>query len=1021
MEEKRYWSSLEQRSGDAEALAQLNQEFPAGDPFEQAAQSEVLRTSRRDFLKVLGFGIGSAATLAACTQTPVKYALPYVNKPVEIIPTIADYYASTFFDGTDYNSILVKTREGRPIKIEGNPSSKVTPQGTSASAQASVLSMYDSNRLRKPRVGKGSKDWKSIHEEIGQKLAEISSRGGRIRIVTPTVISPSTRKLIGEFADKYAGTRWVEYDPVSYSGLLDAHQKAFAQRVIPQYHFDKADLVVSFGADFLGTWLSHTEFTSDWVQKRKFRDDPSQLSRLIVFETHMSLTGANADTRIPIKPSMEGALILKLHDEIASATGGPMLGGEGMEAPGNYVAVAAQELLAKRGRSIVVSGSNDPDVQLAVASINRMLGNYGPTLDLSRPCNLRRGSDEAISELVREVESDQVDAVIIVNSNPVYSLPNGKIFGESLKKVELKVAHVVSENETSVLCDYVLPTNHYLESWGDAEPYLGSYSVQQPTIRPLFDTMQFQDCLLHYMGKHDTTYYAYLQNFWKGKLGEGSFEDAWKNFLHEGVYERGVGGEMPTFKTDALTGVGSALAARYTGNKGQTEVVLYLNSIGTGDASDNPWLQELPDPITKVTWDNYVLVPMKMAKELGLKTNDMAKVETDRHSVTLPVLVQPGQQAETIGIALGYGRTECGKAGKEVGANVYPFVMVDENGPHLFNKAKISKAEGKYGLAISQTHGTIMGRNIIRETTVSEYKPYIANYQEEREKMLHHLVSLYPPVRTPGHHWAMVIDLNACTGCGACVVACNAENNVSVVGREEVRRGREMHWIRIDRYYSDSTPENPTDPNEDPAEYPEVVFQPMLCQHCDDAPCENVCPVLATVHSSEGLNQQAYNRCFGTRYCANNCPYKVRRFNWLDYTNTERFIYNPVDDLGRMVLNPDVTVRARGVMEKCSFCQQRIQAAKLEAKKAGKPLADGAIQPACAQACAAGAIYFGDINNAESKVASLYPKHSPFEYDPPRKGYDRAYFVIEEIKTRPSIAYLVKVRNRQPLTAAVKA
>lgn len=1049
MQEKKYWGSLEERNNDPEYLKEAKKEF-ATDPFLQE-MDENTASNRRGFLKILGFSVGATAALAAC-QTPVKYALPYVKQPDTVRASITDYYASTFYDGTDYGSILVRSRDGRPIKVEGNPSSMITPQGTSARSQASVYGIYDSKRLREPKKGTAKADWK----EIDNLVKQANASGKSVRVLAHSITSPATKALLAQWKEKNENLKVVQYDSLSAHGILEAHDKSFGKRVLPAYRFDRADMIVSFNCDFLGTWISSTEYTSQWSKKRKFTgDDPGILSRHVQFESNVTVTGAAADERIPIKPSHEGALILKLHNLIASMTGGESLPGQGMESAGNYINVVANELVASKGKALVVSGSNDVNIQLIVNAINVMLGAYDNTIDLGNHSNLRQGSDTEAEALLQELNSGSVGLFILVNSNPAYTHPAGKAWTDAIKKAQTSLALVTTENETSTACQYHLAMSHYLEAWDVHEPYRGSLSIQQPLISPLFNTRSLNDCLMAWL--EDTR----KPNDMIRELLDMN-ESAWISFLGSGVTGASVkiekdeaktvekkeetktdstakaepkvdavitisrpfagGGE---FKKEGLDQAANAVQSKAGSGKGM-EAVLYSSvAMGDGSLAHIPWLQELPDPLARTTWDNFVAVPVKFAKEKGIKTNDVVKVTVGKTTVELPAVVMPGQQAETIAIALGYGRTVVGDAGMECGKNVFPMLTV-ENGAVQYNASGVSaeKTGATYKLARVQTQGTTMGRDVIRETTKEGYSKYIKEYQDQRNHLLTHLVSLYPERPQIGHRWVMVIDLNSCTGCGACIVACNAENNIPVVGRDEVRRGRELHWLRIDRYYSDTTKDK-KDWNEDPEEYPDITFQPMLCQHCGDAPCENVCPVLATVHSSEGLNQQAYNRCFGTRYCANNCPYKVRRFNWFDYTNKDKFMYSPtasdeINGLERFVLNPDVTIRARGVMEKCSFCAQRLQAGKLEAKKAGRLLHENDVKPACAQACAADCIYFGDLMDDNHQVAHLWPKDSLVTREG-KKGYDRAFHVIEELKTRPSIAYLVRVRNRKETKGSPKA
>ncbi|MCZ2357329.1 MAG: 4Fe-4S dicluster domain-containing protein [Bacteroidia bacterium] len=967
-----------------------NKDIPVEEIFDDSSLG--LNSNRRDFLKYLGFGI-TAATLAACEKTPVRYALPYIVKPNDLMPGVPNYYASTFYDGSEYNSILVKTREGRPIKIEGNSTSPISEGGVSTRAHASVLSLYDNARLKGPIANKTETKWEDVDNQIKTKLGELS---GKIVLLSHSILSPSTRSLIQTFAEKFK-VRHITYDSYSSSAILEANQQCFDKAVLPHYRFDKAKIIVGFNADFLGTWLTPTTFTKQWVKNRSLVNGQKEMSRHYQFETNLSLTGSNADYRAPMKPSDEGKYVLKLYNEIAKLAG--QAGAEGgMDAAGNLVSKAAQDLWANKGNGIVVSGSNQVGVQILVNTINNLLGNVGTTIDFSRPSNLRQGKDSEMAKLIEEINAGSVEGLLLYNCNPVYSHPNGETIKNAIGKLKLSVSFSSHIDETSDVCQYVLPDNNYLESWGDAEPFHNSFSIQQPTINHLFNTRQFQQNLLSWLGDTRDPY-LFLADYWKNTIfpktgSTAAFPTFWTHTLHEGILELPAEASTVKFSDKGL----SAAIQEVTQTSGAAmELMVYQKvGIGTGEMAGNPWLQELPDPITKATWDNYITVNREDAKTLKVEQGDIMKLEVEGgKSIDLPVIIQPGQTRGTFGIALGYGRTKAPKAALGIGKNAATLTgILNGNWQPWAKVTKATKVGSGYKLALAQTQPTQYNRPIVKETILSEYvkDPQAANHEK------FDLVSLWAEHDKNGHYWAMAIDLNACTGCGACVVSCQAENNIPVVGKEEVLVRREMHWMRIDRYYS-SEKENIIDASE----MPEVVFQPLMCQHCDNASCETVCPVLATVHSIDGLNQQVYNRCVGTRYCANNCAYKVRRFNWLDYTNVNNFQYNPVDDLGRMVLNPDVTVRSRGTMEKCSFCVQRIQAAKIAAKVSGKPLPDGQLQTACSASCPSGAIVFGDLNDPDSQIAKLYKS-------------DRAYRLLEEVKTKPHVSYLVKVRNKDEQT-----
>jgi len=1052
MESNTYWTSLKehQPQGAAATPDEFSEELPVVDAF---AGDSNLTAGRRDFLKMLGFSI-TAATLAASCEAPVRKAIPYVIKPEDVTPGIATWYASTFMNGSDWCPILVKTRDGRPIKIEGNRFSSITQGGVDTKALASVLGLYNNKRLRQAmRGGGGGKlmatTWEEADTAITGKLS--ANPNLRIAILTQTVLSPSTKAAVGRFQQGYPNTIHVAYDPVSEHGALEANAAMFGKRALPDYRFQDCNVLVSFGADYLGSFGSSIKNQKGWAARRKPTPEKPYMLRTYQFESWMSRSGSNADYRVPMSERKVTAALLQLHDLLASKTGAASLGGAPAlndETADKRLRAAADELLANRGSSAVLCGMNDVDAQSVCNSINSMLGNYGKTLRWDRASLLKQGNDARLAELMNDMKAGRVDLLLINGCNPAYDVPG---FAEALSKVTTKVAANYSADETASLCDFVLPEHHILESWNDAEPFVGVYSLAQPTISPLFQTRQFPETLLKWAGAPESWYDFIVAN-WKSTVlaGEMSPEAAWTNALQYGVYERNgsfagatsmvasaplaaaaaspaasatpvaaaavpatdpsanLAGEDRVF---AATGSVSEAASRLRQKisaSGDTEVVVFENAvIGNGTYTDNPWLQETLDSITKVCWDNYAMVNPGWAREQGLGDGDHVKLTTSAGSIVVPVLLQPGQAKGTFAVALGYGRTASGHPSTDNGANAYKLLGADRNS---WGVATWAKEAGNTEFARNQVYDSLFDdskkkRPHVKETTLEEYAKDPMAGNRDREEILVHLKSFYPDrfANKNGFHWGMAVDLNSCIGCGACHVACQSENNIPVVGKKEMARKHDMHWIRIDRYYAGSE------------DNPEVVFQPMMCQHCDQAPCENVCPVAATNHSSEGLNQMAYNRCIGTRYCANNCPYKVRRFNWFDYMGADSFgDFNDKDpmkqgkekgqlsDLTRMVLNPDVTVRSRGVMEKCSFCVQRIQESKLSAKMDGRALIDGDIKTACQTACATGAITFGNLYDNSSQVYQL------------SENNDRAFRVIEEFHTLPSVTYLTKVRNKKP-------
>ncbi|MBI4929838.1 MAG: TAT-variant-translocated molybdopterin oxidoreductase [Bacteroidetes bacterium] len=1071
---KKYWQSIDQLNETPEFLDSAKNEFAEDVPTAVLGRKSVPAVkgeenssndfSRRDFLKVMGFSVG-AATLAAC-ETPVNKTIPYLIKPEEITPGIANYYASTYFDGHDYCSVLVKTREGRPIKIEGNKKSKISHGGTSARVQASVLSLYDSERLKSP-LAKGSEaSWNNVDSEISSKLS-----GGNIRILSSTVISPSTKSVIANFKAKYPNTKHVTYDAVSYYAIVEANENVMGAEVIPSFNFDKANVIVSFGADFLVNWLSPVEYAWQYAQGRKLNNGKKTLSKHVQFETTLSLTGSNADLRVPVKPSQIGTAVLNLYNAVASMAGEPTYNSTGKVAE-KEIADCAKWLWANKGKSLVVCGVNDVAIQTLVGWINKILGNYGHTIDIENYSNCHQGNDGQVSDLMEDMRSGKVNTLIVYNSNPAYTLPG---FADAMKKVGLKISLSSSMDETASMCDYVCPDHHYLESWNDAEPKKNQFSLTQPTIAPIYKTRCAQETLMMWSG-NNSDYHSFIQATWEKLLFPAAlgFTEHWNESLHNGVAEiipvvgsQELGVERgdtavsadetskvsKTFEVMPLSDAAKIIASTPNSQlptPNSFELVLYEKTgIGIGNQANNPWLQELPDPISKCTWDNYITMnPTDMKdkysllergdyngdivelriEDSGLRISNPNSLIPNPKSIKVPVFPQPGQALGTIGLALGYGRTSAGKVANGVGVDAYQFLQW-KNGTiqNSVSGVKVSDATGeKHEFACTQTHHTMMGREtIVRETNLEtynskskeEWNPMVAVAMHDSSANYHEVeaskANLWDAHDKPGHRWGLAIDLNSCIGCGACVVSCSAENNVPVVGKTEVRNTREMHWIRIDRYYSsDMSQEKGKEEGkgliesfremEAPAENPKVVFQPIMCQHCNHAPCETVCPVLATTHSSEGLNQMIYNRCIGTRYCANNCPYKVRRFNWFQYDSHKMFAdVNPAswgNDLGRMVLNPDIVVRSRGVMEKCTFCVQRIQEGKLNAKKEDRKLTDGDIQSACQTACPTNALLFGDLNNPETEISKLFED-------------ERRYLLLEEVGVQPNAFYLTKVRN----------
>jgi len=1104
------WLGTDQLESSQEYLKATDSELA----MPEATENPRLESSRRDFLKYLGFGM-TAATIASC-DVPVRKAIPYVSKPDKIVPGVATYYASTFVQGGDYVPVLVKTREGRPIKIEGNSMSPITGGGTSARAQASVLGMYDTSRFDGPyRVVDGKAVSKKKHSEndgwdvIDAEIGGVMPASSRVRIVSHTIMSPSLLAAVEEFKGRFRNTELVQYDPVSAAALLDANERNFGERAVPSYHFDKADVIVAIGCDFLGTWVSPVQFAHDYAKNR--RTGAARMSRHVQIESTMSLTGSNADNRILVKPSEQGQAIAALHGEIVGGGNATLPA----ETKAKIKAVAA-ELKRAGSHGLVVSGTNNLAEQLMVNAINNKLGAYGTTISTDRWSMQRKGSDKALAKFSEDLKGGAVDAVIVLDgANPAWDNPWGGEIAANISKAKVSVSMSGLPNETSMLCQYITPTHHYLESWGDVEAISGHLSLIQPTITPIFasvgrhGTRQEGESLLTWAksaklkADADQPYMEFVRANWEATAFRAqsdftSFRSFWDSSLQDGVVTlpagRQVSEQTAPVEGEAAPAAAGTTTFRSGGVSGQPtspgtgqEITFFETiNIGNGVYAGNPWLQEVPDPITRTVWGNYLAVPVTW--EEGYKYTaykDLNPVEYtgkadivdlsvtkkgEKSTQRVTAVRQFGLLPDTFGLALGYGRTTTGVSGRaighDVGINVYPWLPVldgyvqyfvtgevsgavdeeeefasvqyhhtmglttrDESGAMVYYNSRTGDTETiagnltaeqkEYlkpynvdeatvmdgaGGSLGDMQGGLVDRSIIFRGTFAELGELKDHISHKREHAQHlNDQTLYPydeyadEIYSQGHWWAMHVDLTACIGCAACEVACVAENNVPIVGKYEVWRHHEMKWLRIDRYFYGDV------------ENPRAVYQPMMCQHCDNAPCENVCPVNASQHSNEGLNQMIYNRCIGTRYCANNCPYKVRRFNWLDYTTGDLFSSNEpsvqeeemafgADNLTRMVLNPDVTVRSRGVIEKCSFCTQRLQEGKLAAKIEKRRLRDSDVRTACQTACPTGAITFGDRNIKGGDVSTKI--RNPLNY-----------LALEEVNTQPGVFYAARVHN----------
>lgn len=988
------------------ALKEFQEEIPVEDFLGDAEKSDA-STTRRDFLKLLGFST-AAVTLAAC-EAPVIKTIPYVVKPHDIIPGVPNYYASTYFDGFDFASVLVKTREGRPIKIDPNPAAGDLGK-TNARAQASVLSLYDNDKVKQPKFEGKDETFDKVDDYVIKGLEEAKASGKRIVLLSHSFASPTFKKLFAEFKAKYPTAELVTYDAIPYAASLDAAQEVFGQRALPVYDLKGSELVLAFQADFLGEYNAASLETS-YAAARK---PGATMLRHIQVESNMSLTGANADSRYRLKPSAVNKTLVEVYNAIVGGGSSDKLANE-----------LAKELAAK-GSKAVVFADGSKGAQVLAHLINQKLGSVAFT----GKANFLKEFDKArFNEFLGWVNGGQVGVLITNNVDPIYSHHKGQDFKKSLTKVPYVIAVADKKNEMYKAAKAVIPVANWLESWGDIEPQSGVYSLMQPTIQKIYKSRQIEESLLVWKnGKNNAAnnYYDYLKANSASVLGGTSFNKA----LYNGI----VASANAT--TLSYAGGNAAQAVAELGNfkASDLELVLYTKtSIGDGTQANNPWLQELPDPLTRMSWDNYLTISPKDAQRLEIENDLNARMQLDGSIVNLtvngvtikdvPVFIQPGQADGSVGLALGYGKKDSG-ATADTGVNAYPLF----DGSNLaISNVKIEKTGESHEFAGIQLQNTLMGRyDIAKEVPLTEYLNVAFDDEHHgwNKPLEYHTISGALPAGkidlwdafddTDGPHFNLSVDLNSCTGCGACIIACQAENNVPVVGKEEIRMSRDMYWLRIDRYYSAKEKIETKEGVErglnvpqlydiliEPNESPDVIFQPVMCQHCNHAPCETVCPVAATSHGKQGQNHMAYNRCIGTRYCANNCPYKVRRFNWFTYNLNDRFDFNQNNDLGRMVLNPDVVVRTRGVMEKCSLCIQETQATILNAKRENRKVTDNEFKNscACAAACSTGAMTFGDMNDKESEVRELYSSN-------------RRYHLLEEIGTKPNVFYHTKVRNR---------
>jgi MoCo/4Fe-4S cofactor protein with predicted Tat translocation signal len=1001
-----FWKSIEDKNDTPEFKESLETEFMSSPLRAEAAkEGDTDKWARREFLKLMGASM-ALTTAAGCIRRPVQKLVPYTKQPEEVTLGVSNWYTSTYFDGQEGFGLLVKSREGRPVHIQGNPSHPLNKGAVSTRAQAALLSLYDPERLQSPQRNlfnekKINKEIVNVFWEDLDKKTLKAIQKDSVVILSGNISSPSTQAVIDDFGKAF-GSSHVVWEPLANDDIVEGQKASYGEAVVPAYRFDKAKVIVSIDADFLGTWLTPITFTRQYSAGRK---NIEKMNRMISFDSTYSLTGANADIRFKIKPSQQLTVVMGLISEVLNLKGGssdlksslaPFANAASeLQISSESFKKVASDLVKNAGETLVVAGGiqtrteNSLQLQIAVNYLNSLLGNEGKTI-FAQAGNARlKASYEAMNDLIKKMNAGSVKTLIIYRSNPLYALSKDLGFEEALKKVETVIFAGDKMDETAAKSHLIAVDNHALETWSDAEFAKGVYSIHQPLIRTMYDTRSFQLSLMTwaYMAnkgpKRLTTYetfYDYLRAFWKEDMSHLAQGKDFENFWNE-LLQKGVQGE-----------IGNSSARSFKGNISQIkksspsesfELALYPTvQIGDGTLANVAWLQELPDPVTKIVWDNYACVSIKTAESLKLKEGDMVEVKVGSKTLTIPAHIQPGLHDQVVAIAIGYGRSMAGKVGNNIGQDAYNLSSLQANGDVLFAglKVEIKKTGAHYQLVTTQGHDSMEGRQIVVQATNKDYEQ-----QKDANIHHHHTWSIWSGHQYNGHKWGMALDLNSCTGCSACMTACQSENNIHVVGKKYVMQGREMHWIRIDRYYTGDI------------ENAETVFQPVMCQHCDNAPCETVCPVAATSHSSEGLNEMVYNRCVGTRYCSNNCPYKVRRFNWFNYA---KLIEKPMN----MALNPEVAVRTRGVMEKCTFCVQRIKDGKNKAKYEGRPLKDGDIQVACESACPTNAITFGDLNDDSSRVAQIF------------KSEPRSYALLEEWYAKPSVRYLSKVRNNDLVT-----
>ncbi|MFQ5737681.1 MAG: TAT-variant-translocated molybdopterin oxidoreductase [Acidobacteriota bacterium] len=979
---QRYWRSLEELADTEEFRGFLGREFP-----ENAAQW-LDPVGRRKFLQLMGASLALAG-IGACTVQPAEKIVPYVKQPEEILPGKPLFFATAMPQNGIAQALLVESHMGRPTKVEGNPEHPASLGATNVFSQASILSLYDPDRSQLIRRRGTISTWGHFLSELDTALHTQRGRKGRgLRILTETVTSPTLGRQLEQLLSRFPEARWHQWEPAGRENVREGSRLAFGEYVETRYRFDRAERILSLGADFLYSGPGSVRYAADFAGRRRVDQAGARMNRLYVVEPTPSLTGAMADHRLALRAGEMEGFAFKLAEELG-------MGGFGTPDSdhASWLRSVASDLQRNRGTCLIIAGEEQPaGVHALTHGLNQALGNVGTTVEYSDPIEVRPVNQvESLRELVEAMDAGEVDLLVVMGGNPVYNAPADFRFESSLSKVSLRVHLGRYENETARLCHWHIPETHFLESWGDLRAYDGTVTLMQPLIAPLYSGKSAYEMVSALADQPGLSSHDIVRGHWQEKVVDSSFEQFWRRAVHDGF----IGGSALPSRKVALVAEPIHFSDTKSAAEGGLEVLFRADpSVLDGRFANNGWLQELPKPLTKLTWDNAALMSPATAERLGLRNEDRIKLSQGARAITAPVWILPGQTDNSITLHLGYGRTRSGRVGTGIGFNAY--LLRTSSTLDFATGVEAEKTGETYRLACTQNHhlmatrgetqaasGEARRRHLIREGTLEEYRHNPAFVREMSHPPLV-TETLYDPQehKYEGYAWGMSIDLNACTGCNACVIACQSENNVPVVGKDQVAKGREMHWLRVDRYYKGSV------------DAPAVYHQPLPCQHCENAPCELVCPVAATTHSSEGLNEMTYNRCVGTRYCSNNCPYKVRRFNF--------FLYQDWDTPSlQLMRNPNVSVRSRGVMEKCSYCVQRINAARIEAKNENRKIQDGEIRTACQAVCPSRAIVFGDINDPASAISKL-------------KADQRDYGILTELNTRPRTTYMARLSNPNP-------